>query len=75
LRQDGLSKAPEVKFKQRMIPSKYISKLNDEAYSIVPEVYSESELDQICGLITEFELEGTSILKSKDIFAIRQLLN
>ena len=55
--------------------SKHVSQLLREGYSIVPEFYSESEMSQISGLIAAYKLENSSVLKSKELFAIRQLLN
>lgn len=52
-----------------------ILQLNKEGYSIVKDVYSQSELDRISKLITDRELNNSSIIKSKDLFAIRQLIN
>lgn len=52
-----------------------ILQLNKEGYSIVKDIYSQSELDRISKLITDKELNNSSILNSKDLFAIRQLIN
>lgn len=58
-----------------MEENEHLSQLNKEGYSIVPDVYSESELAKISKVIAEKELNSDSIMKSKDLFAIRQLLN
>lgn len=55
--------------------NEHISQLNNEGYSIVSDVYSESEILEISKVIEEKELNSNSILKSKDLFAIRELLN
>lgn len=55
--------------------NEHISQLNNEGYSIVPDVYSDSEIFEISKAIEEKELDSNSILKSKDLFAIRELLN
>lgn len=55
--------------------NQHISQLNNEGYSIVLDVYSESEIFEIAKVIEEKDLNSNSILKSKDLFAIRELLN
>ncbi|MEP3210845.1 MAG: phytanoyl-CoA dioxygenase family protein [Maribacter sp.] len=55
--------------------NEHISQLNNKGYSIIPNVYSESEIFEITKVIAEKELDSNSISKSKDLFAIRELVN
>lgn len=58
-----------------MIENENISQLTKEGFSIVADVYSKQELGIISKLITEKKLKNSTILKSKDLFAIRELVN
>ena len=49
--------------------------LEENGYSLLTELYSSSEIEQILETIENSEKEGNSFLKTKDLFAIRQLIN
>lgn len=48
--------------------------LEENGYSILSNLYSSKEIDKILNCIENAEQEGNSFLKTKDLFAIRQLL-
>ncbi len=48
--------------------------LEENGYSILANVYSESEINQILGCLKHAEQNESSFLKTKDLFAIRQLV-
>jgi len=48
--------------------------LKEKGYSIVTDLYSDKEVDQILHCIENAENDGSSFLKTKDLFAIRQLI-
>ncbi len=47
--------------------------LEEDGYSIIPNLYSDDELHQILACIENAEQDGNSFMKTKDLFAIRQL--
>ena len=49
--------------------------LEENGYSLLTGIYSDSEIEQILDTIRSSEKEGSSFLKTKDLFAIRQLIN
>lgn len=51
------------------------NQLNKLGYSILENVFSAKEINQIIYCIENSKNEGNSILKTEDLFAIRQLLN
>jgi len=51
-----------------------ISQLDQEGYAILPAVYSDTEVNQIGQLLSDKEPKGSSVLKSTQLYAIRQLL-
>ncbi len=59
----------------KMNHTEHIKQLEDEGYSIIPPIYSESEILSIGKMISELEVECLAVIKSKDLFAIRQLFN
>lgn len=46
----------------------------EDGYSILANLYSDNEIDQILSCIENAEQKESSFLKTKDLFAIRQLL-
>ena len=48
--------------------------LETNGYSVVADLYSENEIHQISECLEKTEQNGRSFLKTKDLFAIRQLL-
>lgn len=48
--------------------------LEENGYSILTDVYSNNEISQILACIENAEQNGNSFMKTKDLFAIRQLL-
>jgi len=48
--------------------------LEEKGYSLIGNLYSHSEVKQILGCIESAEQSGSSFMKNKDVFAIRQLL-
>lgn len=53
----------------------YLNQVNNEGFSIINNVYSENEMEQIISLIedkTESSTENATFRKSQDLFAIRQ---
>ncbi len=49
--------------------------LEENGYSVLEYLYSDLEIDQILACIQSSEKKGNSFLKTKDLFAIRQLTN
>ncbi|NQY11803.1 MAG: phytanoyl-CoA dioxygenase family protein [Flavobacteriales bacterium] len=49
--------------------------LEEFGYSILDKIYSDSEIDQLLNCINDAEKEGSSFMKTNDLFAIRQLIN
>ena len=48
--------------------------LEQNGYSILSDLYSDREIDQISTCIENTEQDGNSFLKTKDLFAVRQLI-
>ncbi|WP_044205617.1 phytanoyl-CoA dioxygenase family protein [Flammeovirga sp. OC4] len=48
--------------------------LENNGYSILTDLYSQGEVDQIVDCIAKSDTSGSSFLKTKDVFAIRQLM-
>ncbi len=57
-----------------MVFFNHLSQVDSEGFSILPGVYSKKEVSSMTELIESKELNSTSVLKSKQLFAIRQLL-
>ncbi|TPN82307.1 phytanoyl-CoA dioxygenase family protein [Aquimarina algicola] len=56
---------------------KFISnkiELEENGYSILTDLYTDNEINNILACIEEDEQSGNSFMKTKDLFAIRQLL-
>lgn len=49
--------------------------LEENGYSILEGLYYESEVNEILDCIENTEQNGSSFMKTKDLFAIRQLIN
>ncbi|HHC79302.1 MAG TPA: phytanoyl-CoA dioxygenase, partial [Flavobacteriia bacterium] len=54
---------------------KHKTALQKNEYSIVPGIYSDTEIGQILSYIENAGTDGNSFLKAKGLFAIRQLMN
>lgn len=50
------------------------TELEEEGYSVVSDIYSVEEIKAIVSCIEQADSDGLSFLKSKDLFAVRQLL-
>ncbi len=50
------------------------TELEENGYSVLANLYTNNEVDQILNCIENAEQNGTSFLKTKDLFAIRQLI-
>ena len=48
--------------------------LEENGYSVLSDLYSDSEISQILACIENAEQGGNSFMKTKDLFAIRQLI-
>ena len=48
--------------------------LEENGYSVLAEMYSDIEINQILACIENAEQNGSSFIKTKDLFAIRQLI-
>jgi len=48
--------------------------LEENGYSVLADLYSENEINQILTCLENAEQTGNSFLKTKDLFAIRQLI-
>ncbi|MEM9547168.1 MAG: phytanoyl-CoA dioxygenase family protein [Bacteroidota bacterium] len=48
--------------------------LEDNGYSVLSDLYTDDEISQILVCIENVEQDGKSFMKTKDLFAIRQLL-
>ncbi|WP_190810980.1 phytanoyl-CoA dioxygenase family protein [Flagellimonas sp. S3867] len=48
--------------------------LNENGYSVLSDLYSEQEINKILDCIENAEQDGNSFMKTKDLFAIRQLI-
>lgn len=57
-----------------MLYSKHKIALEEIGYSLLSDLYSPKEIDEILNCIENAEQNGNSFLKTKDLFAIRQLL-
>ncbi|WP_289064406.1 phytanoyl-CoA dioxygenase family protein [uncultured Zobellia sp.] len=49
--------------------------LEENGYSILTDLYSENEMSQILACIENSKQDGKTVSKTKDLFAIRQLIN
>jgi ectoine hydroxylase-related dioxygenase (phytanoyl-CoA dioxygenase family) len=49
--------------------------LEENGYSILTDLYSETEISRILTCIENAEQDGKTVSKTKDLFAIRQLIN
>jgi len=49
--------------------------LEENGYSVLSDLYSDGEINQIITCIENAEQVGNSFMKSSDLFAIRQLIN
>ncbi len=52
----------------------HIDVLQDEGCSIVPTIYSEKEIAEICKVIRSADLADVGVSRTRDLFAIRELL-
>ncbi|GAA3560413.1 phytanoyl-CoA dioxygenase family protein [Snuella lapsa] len=50
------------------------TELEENGYSILSDLYSDYEIKQILACIENTEQDGNSFMKTKDLFAIRQLI-
>ena len=48
--------------------------LKENGYSVLSDLYSDDEISQILACIENAEQDGNSFMKTKDLFAIRQLI-
>ena len=48
--------------------------LEENGYSVLADLYSENEISEILACIENAEQDGNSFMKTKDLFAIRQLI-
>lgn len=48
--------------------------LEENGYSILTDLYSENEISQILICLENAQQDGNTVLKTKDLFAIRQLI-
>ncbi|MEW7292858.1 phytanoyl-CoA dioxygenase family protein [Aquimarina sp. 2304DJ70-9] len=48
--------------------------LDENGYSVLSDLYSDNEISQILACIENTEQDGNSFMKTKDLFAIRQLI-
>ena len=53
---------------------KYKIELDENGYSIIPNLYSNNEIKQILDCIENTEKVGEAFMQTKDLFAIRQLI-
>lgn len=49
--------------------------MNENGFSVLENIYSNTEVNQILSCLENSKQEGDSFLHTKDLFAIRQLLN
>tara|TARA_R110002050_G_scaffold196783_2_gene331777 strand:- start:682 stop:1449 length:768 start_codon:yes stop_codon:yes gene_type:complete len=52
-----------------------IAELEENGYSILTDLYSDNEIEQILTCLDSAEQNGNSFIKTNDLFAIRQLFN
>ena len=57
-----------------MLYGKNKIELEENGYSVLSDLYSENEISQILACIENAEQGGNSFMKTKDLFAIRQLI-
>ena len=50
------------------------TELEENGFSVLTDLYSENEISQILACIENAEQDGNSFMKTKDLFAIRQLI-
>ena len=55
--------------------SKAIANVEENGYYIIPNLCTDIEIDQIITCIENIEQSGDSFMQTKDLFAIRQLIN
>ena len=60
--------------KLKMSYEKNKIELEENGYSVLSDLYSNSEINQILACIENVEQDGSSFMKTKDLFAIRQLI-
>lgn len=53
---------------------KHLNELTDKGYTIIPDVFSHSECNEILGQIEQADTDSGTFRKSADLFAIRQFL-
>lgn len=52
----------------------HIARLNKEGFDIIPDLYSEQEVERICDIISNASLSDSSVISSDELFAVRQVL-
>lgn len=53
----------------------YKIELEQKGFSITPKIYNDNEIVKIIALLENIESNSQSIIKTKELFAIRQLIN
>lgn len=53
---------------------KHLDELNDKGYTIIPDIFSDSECNEILNQIEQADTANNRFRKSADLFAIRQFL-
>lgn len=60
--------------KLKMNCEKNKMELEENGYSVLTDLYSDNEISGILSCIENAEQDGNSFMKTKDLFAIRQLI-
>ena len=54
--------------------NKYKKELSENGFTILPQIYSDDEIEQIISAIEKIDTTKQTVRKSADLFAIRQFL-
>jgi len=53
---------------------KYINKLQENGFSVIENVYTDQEINEMAFCLKHANQNSNSFMKTKDLFAIRQLI-
>ena len=68
------SLAKNVGNKQKMSYEKHKIELKENGFSVLDDLYSDNEISEILNCLENAEQNESSFMKTKDLFAIRQLI-
>jgi len=53
---------------------KYINELQENGFSVIENIYSDQEINEMASCLEHANQHSNSFMKTKDLFAIRQLI-